>query len=88
MTSDAPDPTSAAESASAMLTRLARGLFGSIASTDTAAAGQPPPLDRRLGPWAAEIMSINAHMIKLASAGSSNVRVESGGTTVKVTALF
>ena len=36
----------------------------------------------------AEILSINAHMIKLANAGSSNVRVESEGETVKVTALF
>jgi hypothetical protein len=88
VTSDAPEPTSAAESASGMLMRLARGSFGSIASTDTAAAGQPPPLDRRLGPWVAEILSINVHMIKLASAGSSSVRVESGGTTVKVTALL
>jgi hypothetical protein len=33
-------------------------------------------------------MSINTHMIKLASAGSSNVRIDPNGTTVKVTALF
>jgi acyl-CoA hydrolase/predicted N-acetyltransferase YhbS len=38
--------------------------------------------------FVAEILSINAHMIKLATAGSSNVRVEPNGTTVKVTALF
>jgi acyl-CoA hydrolase/GNAT superfamily N-acetyltransferase len=38
--------------------------------------------------FVAEIMSVNAHMIKLANAGSSNVRVESDGETVKVTALF
>ena len=38
--------------------------------------------------FVAEIMSINVHMIKLASAGSSNVRVDPSGTTVKVTALF
>ena len=38
--------------------------------------------------FVAEIMSVNAHMIKLADAGSSNVRVESDGETVKVTALF
>ena len=31
---------------------------------------------------------MNAHMIKLANAGSSNVRVEPNGETVKVTALF
>jgi hypothetical protein len=52
---------------------------------------EPPDeefLARGVRGFVAEIMSINAHMIKLASAGSSNVRVESGGTTVKVTALF
>jgi acyl-CoA hydrolase/L-amino acid N-acyltransferase YncA len=38
--------------------------------------------------FVAEILSINVHMIKLASAGSSNVRIEPDGTTVKVTALF
>ena len=38
--------------------------------------------------FVAEILSINAHMIKLANAGSSNVRVEPNGETVKVTALF
>jgi hypothetical protein len=38
--------------------------------------------------FVAEILSINAHMIKLANAGSSNVRVEPNGETLKVTALF
>ena len=38
--------------------------------------------------FVAEIMSINTHMIKLASAGSSNVRIDPNGTTVRVTALF
>jgi len=35
--------------------------------------------------FVAEILSLNAHMIKLANAGASNVRVEPNGTTVKVT---
>ena len=38
--------------------------------------------------FVAEIMSSNAHMIRLSNTGSTNVRVESSGTTVKVTALF
>jgi RimJ/RimL family protein N-acetyltransferase len=38
--------------------------------------------------FVAEIMSINAHMIKLANTVSSTVQVQSDGTTVKVTALF
>jgi acyl-CoA hydrolase/GNAT superfamily N-acetyltransferase len=38
--------------------------------------------------FVAEILSVNKHMIKLANIGSSNVRVESEGETVKVTALF
>ncbi len=38
--------------------------------------------------FVAEILSVNKHMIKLANVGSSNVRVESEGETVKVTALF
>ena len=69
MTSETPEPTSAAESASGMLTRLARGLFGSFASTDTAAAGQPPPLDPRLGPWVAKVKSA-ANAVEQIAGGS------------------
>ncbi len=38
--------------------------------------------------FVAEIMSTNQNMIRLAQAGSTNVTVEPGGTTVHVTALF
>ena len=38
--------------------------------------------------FVAEIMSTNAHMIKLANVGTSNVRIEPNGTTVTVTAWF
>jgi acyl-CoA hydrolase len=38
--------------------------------------------------FVAEIMSTNANMIHLGSAGSANVTVEPNGTTVRVTALF
>jgi len=38
--------------------------------------------------FVAEIMATNQNMIRLAQAGSTNVTVEPGGTTVHVTALF
>ena len=69
MTSDTPEPASAAESASGMLSRLARGLFGTFASADAAAAGQPPPLDPRLGPWVAKVKSA-ANAVEQIAGGS------------------
>jgi acyl-CoA hydrolase len=38
--------------------------------------------------FVAEILPTNEHMIRLASSGSTNVNVEDGGDTVRVTALF
>ncbi|MCF8178602.1 MAG: hypothetical protein K9J74_08845 [Sulfuritalea sp.] len=38
--------------------------------------------------FVAEIMAINAKMIRLANTGSANVHTDSNGTTVKITALF
>ncbi len=43
---------------------------------------------RGLRGFVADIMSSNANMVRLAKSGSSEVNVESSGTTVRVTALF
>ena len=43
---------------------------------------------RGLRGFVADIMSSNANMIRLAKSGSSEVSVESNGTTLRVTALF
>jgi acyl-CoA hydrolase/GNAT superfamily N-acetyltransferase len=38
--------------------------------------------------FVAEMLSTNAHMVRLAHTGSANVSVESSGTTVRVTTIF
>jgi len=53
--SETNKPTPVSDSAPGMLSRLTRGLLGHFASGDTAAAGQAPPLDPRLGPWIAKV---------------------------------
>ena len=69
MASDTRESTSISDAAPGLLLRLTRGLLGQFASSDTTADRQAPPLDPRLGPWAAKVKTA-ANAVEQIAGGS------------------